>query len=107
MNAIIERVARAIDPQAWANWDSWVSMKDYTPEEAAEEFARSRSLQSSITRAEDAICALHDPTDIMVRTGAEILVYPSVYQEGAPDSQKKKASMMFSAMIDAAFSMRK
>jgi hypothetical protein len=58
----IELVARAIDPTTWENWDNWIAMKGYTPEEAAEEFARSLSLHKSLSRAEDAF-------DILIKHG--------------------------------------
>lgn len=65
MSEMVERVARAIDPSIWANWDYWTISKAYNDAEKAEEFAASPSLRGSLEKARIAIEAMREPTDEM------------------------------------------
>lgn len=87
---MIERVARAIDPSTWENWDNWIRLKDFTEAEAAEEFARSPSLHKSLARAADAIDAMREPSrEMMTAIG-----YPNY-----PDGWGPWGSMIDAALV--------
>lgn len=88
MNEIIERVGRAIDPDAWETQDG---LLEYSPDYWASPFETERRT-ALITRARAAIAAMREPTVEMWEVGCAAL-------EG-PDAGY--AAVCWQAMIDAA-----
>lgn len=66
MTTLVEKMARAIDPSQWGNFDGYCSLKGFNNEERAEELDASPSLQSSLDRALAALAAMREPSPHMI-----------------------------------------
>ena len=66
---MIEKVARAIDRDAWSHFDAYCKLKQYSPEEIRTRMQESSHLQKSLTNARAAIEAMREPTQEMVDVG--------------------------------------
>lgn len=63
---IVERVARIIDPEAWAPVDQCASYV------ARHTIPKHREREESLAKARAAIAALREPSDAMIEAGAEV-----------------------------------
>jgi hypothetical protein len=59
--SMIERVARAIDPEIWKVVEDYCDAKDYSPHDRAIVFEHSPRIQASLSRARAAIEAMRNP----------------------------------------------
>lgn len=65
MTTMIERVARAIDPKGWADFEAYCARKEYDDREVAEERSRAGRVQISLAQSRAAIAAMREPTEGM------------------------------------------
>lgn len=91
MATMIERVARAIDPKGWADFEAYCARKEYDDREIAEERSRAGRVQISLAQSRAAIAAMRCTTNEMDVAGC-------IHLRGFPTD----ASGCFSSMIDAA-----
>jgi hypothetical protein len=91
---MIERVARAIDPESWKVVEDYCDAKDYSPHDRAIVFEDSERIQGSLRKARAAIEAMR-PVDEAMRIAAVNTQLPGI---GEPPLYEK----LWQAMIDAA-----
>lgn len=97
--SMIERVARALEPDVWANFDAYVKQKEFTRAEVEHRKTTSLALRLSTGRARAAIEALREPTPAMIEAAKPYLRYGEV-EAGT------NIWAAFGGMIDAALGLQ-
>jgi hypothetical protein len=99
MSEMIEKVARAIDPEGWAYHEVYLKIKEADAEMAKEFRDRSVRIQRSLERARAAMEAMRDgyPPEHMIIAGHEALL-----NWDARTGDDLGIADMFRAMLDAA-----
>ena len=70
MSEMVERVARAIAPDVWINFDAFCRLKEYKIDEVEDRKRTSEAIKLSIKRARAAIEAMREPTEAMLTAGS-------------------------------------
>ncbi len=124
MSEMVERVARILDPEAWAPRYAQMAstpqqpinqnmmVQTYAPGAHLDQFERQRRQDASITQARRVIAAMREPTAAIVLSGAKAAVDQHYYKrdswdrgyigDAAKEDWLNGARFGWYAMIDAA-----
>lgn len=103
MSEMIERVARAINPDIWRKFDERAKRKGWTAAEKAQEQAERASgtglLAFSLRHARAAIEAMREPTEAMLGAHEAVCVFRS---QDEREDYRDNLREAWATMIDAA-----